>query len=396
MARVEVPQTRGHVPALDGVRGVAILVVVFYHLSLWAHVVAPVEALWRWTMMGHVGVDLFFVLSGYLITGILWDSRESSTYLPTFFARRALRIFPLYYLVVFGFAVLAHLAAPNSPKLREISANQLWLWTYTSNVAVALKNAWPFNALNHLWSLAVEEQFYLVWPFIVWRLSREKLFVFCFIMTAAAMLSRWILIAVVPGHDLGTYSLTICRMDALLLGGALALEARRPGGGAANGPWAVITRWIALPAAAVALIFSYGVIQIATPGASETPLIDVFVPTCWAVAFAGFISASLIESQLSRLLRRPTVRFFGRYSYGLYVFHYPLHPLFEKLVPIRSFRSVALGTFLFFLVGLSISTLVALVSYHVFEMRFLALKKRFDATMKRSRTTEERGEAAIP
>jgi peptidoglycan/LPS O-acetylase OafA/YrhL len=369
---------RGHVPALDGIRGVAILVVVLYHLTLWGHVIAPIESLWLWTSMGHVGVDLFFVLSGYLITGILYDSRGSSTYLGTFFARRTLRIFPLYFAAVFLFAVLAPHAAPHNPKLHEIAANQIWLWTYTSNIAVAVKNTWVFSGVNHFWSLAVEEQFYLVWPFIVLKLERRTLVRLCFAMAGLAMVFRWLLIAVIPGHDLGTYSLTICRMDALLLGAALALEIRGTPGRAPTGPWATWSRRLAIPAIAAAIFVSFRGVPAEVGTSGTTPITDVFTPTLWSIGFAGLVSASLIgRTPVARTMRNSVLRFFGRYSYGLYVFHYPMHPIFEKLVPIRSFHSVWLGTAVFVAVGLALSTAVALASFHLFENRFLALKSRF-------------------
>jgi peptidoglycan/LPS O-acetylase OafA/YrhL len=381
MAGASAPKNRGHVPALDGVRGVAILIVVVYHLTLWGHVIAPIESLWAWTKMGHVGVDLFFVLSGYLITGILWKTRGSPTYLRTFFARRTLRIFPLYFFIVSVFAVVAPLVAPHNPKLHEIAQHQIWLWTYTSNIAVALANVWLFNALNHLWSLAVEEQFYLVWPFVVQRLARETLIKVCLALTGGAMVARWLLIAVIPGHDLGTYSLTICRMDALLLGAALALESAGPDARANLATW---SRRLALPAAAVAVAFSFGGLtnEQAAPGVA-TPITDVFVPTCWALAFAGFVSACVAPTMLARAMGNPVLRFFGRYSYGLYVFHYPLHPVFEKLVPLQSFHSRWLGTLVFTLVGLGVSTVVAVLSFHLFEERFLSLKSRFSSGVPR-------------
>jgi peptidoglycan/LPS O-acetylase OafA/YrhL len=374
--RAQAPD-RGHVLALDGVRGVAILTVVLYHLTLWANVVAPWDGIWRWTKVGHVGVDLFFVLSGYLITGILWDSRESASYLRNFYARRFLRIFPLYYAFVLLIAVVAPLLAPGNLKLHEIWSQQLWLWTYTSNVVVAIRNQWTLNVANHLWSLAVEEQFYLVWPLIVWRLRRETIFSLCFALTVVTMMLRWLLITHFPAHDLGCYTLTLCRMDALLLGAALALEARaKP-----SEPrwWASWSRMLAIPAATLALSIMYSPHgpHPRPDGSQEVLWTDIFVPTCWAIAFAGLVSAASAATGVRRFMEHRVLRFFGRYSYGIYVFHFPLHVVFEKLVPLRSFASPLLGVLVFAAVGLSIATGVAWISFHAFESRFLALKGRF-------------------
>src|SRR5579859_6541715 len=119
---------RTHVAALDGVRGLAILLVVVFHLIKWAGDSVPIGALARWTALDRTGVDLFFVLSGYLITGILYDTRESNAYFKNFYVRRALRIFPLYYLVVFAVVIIGPIVAPENTKLHEIAAQQGWLW----------------------------------------------------------------------------------------------------------------------------------------------------------------------------------------------------------------------------------------------------------------------------
>ncbi|TAK57976.1 MAG: acyltransferase, partial [Dehalococcoidia bacterium] len=166
---------------LDGVRGIAVLAVMAYHFALFAEL--PTSATWldstvaTVTNTGWVGVDLFFVLSGFLITGILYDAAAAPTgYFRAFYARRALRILPVY----FGFlAVLLWLLpavhSMQSADFHELRRNQLWFWGFSANIWMAGRQWWQANlyGTGHLWSLAIEEQFYIVWPAVV-LLSRRR------------------------------------------------------------------------------------------------------------------------------------------------------------------------------------------------------------------------------
>src|SRR5205823_1934832 len=128
---------------------------------------------------GWSGVDLFFVLSGFLITGILCDAKGRDGYFRNFFTRRILRIFPLYY----GFLGVVFLLLPRvTPFGRHLAAllhYQVWYWTYLLNVLISLRGWPPVADFNHFWLLAVEDQFYLVWPFVVYMLGRRALLAAC-------------------------------------------------------------------------------------------------------------------------------------------------------------------------------------------------------------------------
>lgn len=157
-----------HCLALDGIRGLAILAVTLYRLCKELDPEAhPVLAIIRrFAPVGERGVDLFFVLSGFLITGILLRTKSQPHYFRNFMARRVLRIFPLYFLsLVLGILVIPNLLNTNSFDLA--SREQFYLWTYTSNFRMAWLNEWCFGAFDHFWSLAVEEHFYLIWPAVV-------------------------------------------------------------------------------------------------------------------------------------------------------------------------------------------------------------------------------------
>src|SRR5438067_7660244 len=171
-AEVDRSLERGHILALDGLRGIAILLVVVCHFVSNLHIAADG---WAWPLVaiahaGWTGVDLFFVLSGFLITGILIDARGSDSYFKAFYARRALRIVPAYYGFLFAiFVVLPflHLGAGNDYMLAR--EHQSWYWLYLTNVMMAIgeipgRGPYPSTLF---WSLAVEEQFYLLWPLIV-------------------------------------------------------------------------------------------------------------------------------------------------------------------------------------------------------------------------------------
>src|SRR5688572_4693650 len=179
------------------------------------------------TSYGVWGVDLFFVLSGYLITGILYDTRSSERYFRSFYARRTLRIFPLYYGVLFVLFVVfpASWLEAIAPGMHEAREAQAWLWTYLTNVYLARDGAYSLPYLSHFWSLAVEEHFYLVWPFIIYRLSRTAAMRTCVVLGVGAFgLRLWF--AAFSGNDVAAQVLTPCRLDTLCTGAWFALAAR--------------------------------------------------------------------------------------------------------------------------------------------------------------------------
>lgn len=180
---------KARIPELDGIRGIAILSVVCFHYISMEGVVAPgsiTDRLQRLVMLGGTGVDLFFVLSGFLIGGILLDARESSHYFSTFYVRRFFRIIPVYFAWIIAYILIAafggrHLLAFShsgiAPRLDSMIYNHfLFLQNFYLDQLRGLAGAW----FDHTWSLAVEEQFYLVIPLIVWLLSRKALKRFLF------------------------------------------------------------------------------------------------------------------------------------------------------------------------------------------------------------------------
>lgn len=253
----------GHNPALDGVRGMAILLVMWHHMTVFR----AGNALETWyaqvAQLGQTGVDLFFVLSGFLITGILHDSKialrdSARSYFASFYARRTLRIFPLYYAVLLlslvalpyaamllQHAVGAAQAQVIQQKLDRFAAGSgydLWFWLYLSNFAIAYTGSWLHGILGISWSLAIEEQFYLVWPLLIWFSSRGQALRICLWLAVLALACRCVLAAAMLGSGvgygapaadyppwlspIGVYVLTFCRIDALAMGAFAALALR--------------------------------------------------------------------------------------------------------------------------------------------------------------------------
>jgi peptidoglycan/LPS O-acetylase OafA/YrhL len=371
-----------HVPALDALRGLAILLVLVFHLKPSLEPSSPLQFwFYRGLQAGWCGVDLFFVLSGFLITGILWDAKGSPAYFRTFYARRILRIFPLYY----GVLALVFLAYPlydaaPSDAYREISGRQGWLWAYASNIQMSLTGTFDFWAgnwhFNHFWSLAVEEHFYLVWPFVVFLLGRRQLMAVCLACVATAFVWRGVL---TNGHHsfLCAYTFTPCRMDALAIGAYLALAARGPTGlSGLRRPALLLSR---LTGAGLLVLF------IGLRGLKiEDPWMQTGGYTLLAIFFAALLVLAVTAprgSLLGRLGRRRFLRFFGKYSYGLYVWHGVALLLLQQLPTADLVESlgwplpaVVLHTGL----SIGITVAMALLSWHLWEKQFLRLKRFFE------------------
>jgi peptidoglycan/LPS O-acetylase OafA/YrhL len=376
VARSIAPRTGGREPALDGIRGLAILCVMLVHFNQWRPML-PVESLAKeaiGTLWG--GVTLFFVLSGFLITGILYDAKGSPRYFRNFYARRALRIFPLYYATLLFLLLSLRLLIPDSPSYQTLFHNQAWLWGYGTNFLVG-RHGWsaaPFA--SHFWSLAVEEQFYLLWPLVVVRYNRETLLRICVggIGLSLALRLGW-LAAHIKAFD-GAYLLP-AHFDSLLAGGFLALAARAPRG------LAPLARY-ALPGAVACLALWIGIfLTLGRPFLTTHKglLVLHLLHTGASAAMLAALVVSSPTSGLRRIFNAQPLRVLGLYSYALYVFHFPISIVVQqKLFPDlgRRASASALGIELrYLLVAGGISLLAAWLSWHLFEKRFLNLKDRF-------------------
>ena len=369
----------GHLPGLDGVRGVAILMVMAVHFVGDA---TPFTAGQRLAVKassyGLLGVDLFFVLSGFLITGLLLDAKSSPHYFRNFYARRTLRIFPLYYLVLaLLFLVLPRLVTL-TPALEEARTHQGWLWTYTGNFYIAARSSWwSLTYVSHFWSLAIEEHFYLLWPLVVFSFRRETLERICAAVLCAGLALR-VGLSLGGVSELSISVLTPCRIDTLCVGALAAVLCRREGAAdlmvARAGKAAVTLGGVILAVSAWCALVKWGL-----------PVLHQVRNSLYAFFFGALalISIQPRPGLVATALRSRILRFFGKYSYGLYVYHGLLtwyflemhaEERFDALIPGHSLAIAAKAA-----LGVGLSVLVAVASYELFEKRFLGLKRFFEA-----------------
>jgi peptidoglycan/LPS O-acetylase OafA/YrhL len=358
-----------HYLALDGLRGVAILAVFLFHFGGGSHKATslPIRVWLTIVHGGWMGVDLFFVLSGFLITGILYDTAHKKNKIRNFYARRTLRIFPLFYGVLFGFLLLTpvlHLHWHPGHALYF-----LYLYNMVPVLDPGLNSPGHAMVPNHLWSLAVEEQFYLLWPFVVWlvRDRRKLLWTALAIMITSFTLR---LIIVLRGDTQNVYALLPTRADSLLFGAAVALLVRGPDGQRLSiGPVALVSGMLSLAILLSGHISAYRVQLISTAGYTA---IGVFFACIvyWAQQDHGWVT---------RIFGTRWLRFFGRYSYGLYIYQgFLLEFMFRRVHFIQRWvHSETIGGLLFITISMGIILAISMLSYHLFEEPILRLKKHF-------------------
>jgi peptidoglycan/LPS O-acetylase OafA/YrhL len=360
----------GHIAPLDGVRAIAILLVMVFHFSR-GHGTA---FWWRVTDIGWAGVDLFFVLSGFLITGILVRTRDSSHYFRDFYARRALRILPLYYgTLVVAFLVLpAFSGCPGIP-LRE----QVPYWLYFANFAQG--GGSPCFVLGHFWSLGIEEQFYLVWPIVVLRSSRTSAIRVCIAAILVSLAARLALgLAGAPVQ--ATFSWTFSRLDGLAMGSLTALcfgsDALRSRLERISG------RALAISGAVLLAVMASGGsgLVLDESGSIASIVARSGMPLLLAIIASSLLLQAIANATVARVLTFPGSAAIARYSYGAYVFHMFLMPALVLSFPRGRLtaltHSADAATAVFVIAGMTAAIAVAALSYHVFESFFLGLRSQ--------------------
>ncbi|HEY0468410.1 MAG TPA: acyltransferase [Polyangiaceae bacterium] len=359
------PATRKHLPGLDGLRGIAVALVVAFHQDLIG--------------FGWVGVQLFFVLSGYLITNLLHQERNQplGTFLRNFYGRRLLRICPLY----FGVLLVLTVALLAGAQINGVREGLPYAYTYTYNIWHATNGFVHSRHISHFWSLCVEEQFYLLWPFLIYFCPARRLRSTLFGVLLAGPLIRlvlaWLLTRTAASVDVkpfrALYVLMPTHIDAFATGAIAALY-----------PLKVRPRSFYLAVAAL-LIAGMAVVYFgASPVTDSAPsLKNLGYPLglasghgyLWGYTLINFTSVLLIDCLVRQRLApsffdsRP-LRYLGKISYGLYVFHYPVLSVLKKVVP-----RAPLLTQVLLEAGLTL--LLATLSYYLWEKRFLVKKDRW-------------------
>jgi peptidoglycan/LPS O-acetylase OafA/YrhL len=345
---------------IDGFRGLASMLVIAYHyLPLFS--------------FGWIGVDLFFVLSGLLITGSLVESLGSNNYFFSFYLKRILRIVPLYFAVLLSFFVVLPILLPAlvSTSFAGMLDGQAWYWLFGINIYDAF-NGWPANILFvPYWSLGCEMQFYFLWPFvvaIVYKLNKKWFPFVLVLLMALAMLFR------IFGNYSGsftsafTYVLLPARIDAFAMGALLyflfsekMLEVLLRKG------W--IFSLTALFVACAIILYEGNAWHF------DTPIISRYGFTLNAFFWGGLIAYTQTGGNrfLSKIFSSSWMRSAGKYSYGMYILHVPVKVILLKYIPINSTSSAMYYAAMLF--ALVITIVLSYASYHLLEKRFLRLKK---------------------
>lgn len=341
-----------HLLVLDGLRGVAILLVICFHY-------------FSYFRIGWVGVDLFFVLSGFLITGKLAETLTKRGYYLGFYLNRVLRILPLYYLTLIATFLVIPLATPQivTSSYKVLIQSQLAYWLFYVNVIDALRG-WPDNILLiHFWSLSCEMQFYLVWPFVIKKFYNNKTFwKFSLGLVIFALLFRMFLAPMVGNLFITRYATLFSRIDAFAFGALAYLG------------WSRLNRNKIIQQAKILSVFMVIVGFVCVSSTNfQWHFTDSFVNTIGLTINAIFFSSLLFvtvcgsEKFLSTFFSNPILTYIGKYSYSMYVFHLPVLILFTKanflaafLVPVAAF-------------GATIS--ISILSYHFYEILFLKVKR---------------------
>lgn len=346
------------VATLDGIRGLAVLFVLLYHgggVALSG-------------LLLQSGVDMFFVLSGFLITTILMRTRDGNGYFRLFYLRRSVRIFPLYYLFLAVMLAAAAIAIRMGveadvgyPEAQNLLDNQWWGWLYQVNNLIAFEGPIAFPGMSHLWSLSVEEQFYMVWPLVVLFVPPRKLLAVCLGLAAFSLVFRCWGYAFVS-RDFA-YHFTLCRLDGLALGAAGAVVVQNPSLLERARPfirWAGKYWWVVF-----VLLFMPEFVAL-YPGF-----------TIISIGYLGLVLSATQGELADRPTRWLNHRFFlelGTYSYAIYVVQFPITKVVEKITP----TNVPLFDSVFHIVVIGVASyLLARVSWVVWERPWMSLKRRF-------------------
>jgi len=344
-----------HILPLDGVRATAALMVLVFHCfqittfhSSWG------LALQKLGFLGQTGVSLFFVLSGFLITRILLQQKNEPHYLFNFFMRRALRIFPLYFLYLcLIYFIIPLLFDKNIPDISQ----QWYYWIYLQDFAITFR--WPAIGPKHFWSLAIEEHFYMFWPFVVLYGKMQNLFTAVFLLIGISIVTRILLVQ----GQYETYFFTFARLDEISLGCLLAILERK----------GVLAEW-SLQKVQIAFILVLGAAGVLWFQFSSlaNPIIQVvkyqFISITYFLAVAWVIMAPQ-QKLIIRLLSSKFMVFTGSISYGIYVY---------QAIAIEWVKHYNIqNNFLFFASVTAAIYSIATLSFYLIEKPILGLKSRF-------------------
>lgn len=364
------------IPALDGLRGVAILLVFLRHSiagtptnsPVWSRVLEPLRLTWS-------GVDLFFVLSGFLIGGILLDARRSPRYFHTFYIRRAFRILPLY-LVFMALYLARHLPISSLKGVfGETSHLQLpWVsfLTFTQNFWMVTLGWFGPMTIAPTWSLAVEEQFYLTIPIMIRKLRINTLYAVLVSVIVFAPILRAILPRLISHGDFACYVLMPCRADALSLGVLAALLVRNP----SFRNWISTRRWLLNLVAGSC----FAGIAYLTHWASDqySPPMSTWGLSCLALFYTCILLSVVCgTSAAERLLRKPWLMRLGTIAYCTYLVHSILIQAARRMLEMHTSLSPGQNWAIGGLLGVCAALMIASWSWRFFEKPLVAYGHKY-------------------
>lgn len=364
-----------YVRSLDGIRAIAVILVMLFHYRIYDFGSAGVG-------VGWIGVQLFFVLSGFLITRILLEDKNHSFkfYLKKFYWRRSLRIFPLY----FGYLLVISSVFFVTKQPAFLGDMLAFLYTYTFNFTRLFPD-WQHSPLyTHLWSLSVEEQFYLLWPFLIYLCSERLLKTVVVTILIVGPVFRWVLgyyllnfsgLSVDAAGE-AIYWFTVSHLDAFAMGGAIPVfrlheKVLKPG------KWLTCFTIILLMAGGLnALAISshkpnFDFTSLGFPIGNMSYKQHVWSYTLLNITFASLILYLLSLQGRKSLLTSSVMVSIGRVSYGIYLFHWAILAVFSVLV---ERMPVTVPSIVLFICYFLMVYGVALLSFNYYEKTFLKLK----------------------
>ncbi len=365
---------RGFLRGLDGLRGVSILIVIIFHSFILNKTAWNVASLELIILSFDMGVDCFFVISGFLITRILLQTKDNPHYYKNFIIRRALRIIPLYYLLLLiAFVVIPSIAHPYFEKWKEVDS--LYYWFFLSNMYVAQRGGFNHGLIDISWSLAIEEQFYLFWPWIIYFFKAKAITVIVtlFLILGIVLRAKFIL----WDHDyIMAHVFTFAHIDPLLIGGLFSVLLSRKNY-IINAEFMGTIKKIGLSS----LLFYIITLALRNVGITDITIVP-FYPVI-SLLFLWLLVEGLKEQTIiSNVLNLKWLGEIGKYSYAIYLFHNPIcSALKYVLIGNRYDQLGLLETYFYQVVIIVLTTIItfiiAIMSYHLFEKHFLKLKKHF-------------------
>jgi peptidoglycan/LPS O-acetylase OafA/YrhL len=365
------------IPELDGIRGVAILLVLLWHFFVLPIVAPPGTLLSYLQAAGRLtwsGVDLFFVLSGFLIGGILMDARDAENYFSVFYRRRFFRIVPLYFLVVAGSWALCHWAGEG--RFAFMTGDRLpwppyflFLQNFWMATRTTLGGVW---GLGGTWSLAIEEQFYLTLPLLIRTLSPRRLAAVLVGGVVAAPALRILFYALWPHHYLSWFVIMPCRADALLLGALGAMAVRDP-------TWRERLQRNRLAMAGALGVLLAGLYFLTKMVRWPTDVTLLAGGYTWlALFYVSVLLYAVVHSQswLAGCLRLRWLKWLGAIAYGTYLLHQQVRGTLFGLLWGRDPLNLSLPVFVVSVLALAITLAVCQASWKYFERPLLRIGHR--------------------